>query len=212
MNIKLLTYIFITFSCIPVQFAQVNIGVLGGVNSSTFNGDSPSNGSYTSGFGYNIGGIIDVYLFEDVILNFEPMYSKYSTFISYDVNYQYEDYDSILIKTVYTEIPINVKIVADNEVGYVTAGVSFAHLLDAKAKNQRSGAEVVIEEVFESYSIRVNFGVGAKFSIGVPIIFFELNYSQSLTNITNASFLDINIDSKLKSNGLRFHTGIMFRL
>lgn len=194
------------------QFGQVNVGIIGGINSSSFNGDSPPNGSYTTGYGYNLGGIIDVYIFEDVALDLQPMYSKNSTFISYDVNYQYEDYDSILIKTEYAEIPINVKIVADNEIAYVLAGVSFARLVDSRAKNQRSNEEIVIENDFESFIIRANFGVGAKFSIGLPIIFFELNYSQSLTNITNDSFLDINIDSKLKSNGLRLYTGIMFKL
>jgi len=205
-----ISIIFLSFS--TVQFAQVNIGILGGLNSTTFNGDNPPDGSYTSGYGYSLGGTIDIYLFEDIALNLQPMYSKYSTYISYDVDYQYEDYDSILIKAEYTELPINIKIFADNDITYVSAGIGFARLVDASAKNQRSGKEVVIEDKFESVSIRANFGVGAKFSIGIPIIYFELNYSQSLTNITSDSFLDINIDNNLKSNGLRFYTGVMLKL
>lgn len=210
-NIKIFC-IVIMISFNSVQFSQVNIGFLGGVNSSTFNGDNPANGSYTSGYGYNLGAIIDVYLFKDIAINFEPMYYRNSTFISYDVNYQYEKFDSLLIKSEYTEIPINVKIVADNDIAYVTAGVSFARLVDARAKNQRSGEEKVIEDKFESFSLRANFGAGAKFSIGIPILFFELNYSQSLTNITKDAFLNINVNRKLKSNGLRLYTGIMFKL
>lgn len=193
-------------------FAQLCVGVLGGVNSSSFNGDNPPDGSYTSGYGYNIGGIIDIYIFDDVVLNLQPMYSKYSTFISYDVDYQYENYDSILIKADYTEIPVNVKIVADNDIAYVTAGVGFAYLIDAEAKNQRSGEERVIEDRLESFIIKANFGVGAKFSLGLPIIFFELHYSQSLTNITTDSITDFNITGKLKSNGLRLYTGVMIKL
>ena len=198
--------------CANLHFAQVNIGILAGVNSTTFNGDSPPKGSYTSGYGYNIGGIFDVYLFEDIVINLQPMYSQNSTFISYDVNYQYEKFDSISIKTEYVEIPINVKIVADNKITYVNAGVSLAHLLDAQAKNQRSGDETVIEEFFESYTLRANFGVGVKFSIGYPILFFELNYSQTLTNITKDTILDNEIDRKLKSNGFRLFTGVMLKL
>ena len=198
--------------CTNLHFAQVNIGILAGVNSTTFNGDSPPKGSYTSGYGYNIGGIFDVYLFEDIAINLQPMYSQNSTFISYDVNYQYEKFDSISIKTEYVEIPINVKIVADNKITYVNAGVSLAHLLDAQAKNQRSGDEAVIEELFESYTLRANFGVGVKFSIGLPIIFFELNYSQSLANITKDTILDNEINRKLKSNGFRLYTGVMLNL
>lgn len=210
-NIKIFCMaIMISFN--SVQFPQVNIGFLGGVNSSTFNGDSPPDGSYTSGYGYNLGVIFDIYLFKDVAINLEPMYLRSSTFISYDVNYQYEKFDSILIKSEYIEIPINVKIVADNDIAYVTAGVSIAHFADVRVKNQRSGDEKIIDDKFESFSLRANFGAGAKFAIGIPIIFFELNYYQSLTNITNDAFLDINIDRKLKSNGLRLYTGIMFKL
>ena len=209
---KLLCYMIVMISYNTIQFAQVNIGVLGGVNSTTFNGDSPPKGSYTSGYGYNIGGIFDVYLFEDIAINLQPMYSHNATFISYDVNYQYEKFDSISIKTEYVEIPINVKIVADNKITYVNAGVSLAHLLDAQAKNQRSGDEAVIEELFESYTLRANFGVGVKFSIGLPILFFELNYSQSLTNITKDTILNNEIDRKLKSNGFRLYTGVMLKL
>lgn len=193
-------------------FAQAYIGVLGGINSSSFNGDNPPDGSYTSGYGYNIGGIIDIHIFNDVALNLQPMYSNYSTFISYDVDYQYEDYDSILIKSEYIEIPVNIKIVADNDIAYVTAGLGFAYLSDARAKNQRSGEEIVIDDRLESYIIKANFGVGAKFSIGFPIIFFEIHYSQSLTNITTDSISEIDINGKIKSNGLRLYSGVMIKL
>ena len=212
MKIKEKSIIVLIVCCATIQFAQINIGLLGGVNSSTINGESPSDGSYTSGYGYNLGGIIDVFLSDDIALNFQPMYSKNSTFISYEVNYQYEDYDSISIKTEYIELPINIKIFANNQITYVTAGLSIARLLGAQAKNQRSGEEISVEEWVESLTLKANFGVGIKFSIGLPIIFFELNYSQSLTNITSDSFTNIDIDGNLKSNGLRFFTGIMFKL
>jgi hypothetical protein len=209
---KILFLLIIIYLLNASLFAQVYIGVLGGINSSSLNGDNPPDGRYTSGYGYNIGGIVDIYIFDDVTLNLQPMYSRYSTFISYDVDYQYEDYDSILIKADYTEIPINVKIVADNDIAYVTAGVSFTHLIEARAKNQRSGEERVIEDRLESFVMKANFGAGAKFSIGFPIIFFELHYSQSLTNISSDTISAISIDGKLKSNGLRLFTGIMIKL
>jgi len=212
MKSKLLLYILCVISFNVAQFAQVNLGVLGGVNSTTINGDSPPDGSYTSGYGYNLGALIDVYLVEDIAINLQPMYTQNSTYVSYEVNYQYEEYDSISIKTEYIELPINIKILADNQIAYVTAGVSLAQLLEAKLKNQRSSEEISVEERFESLLLKANFGVGIQFSIGVPIIFFELNYSQSLTNISSDTFLDLNIDSKLKSNGIRLYTGIKFKL
>lgn len=210
MKIREKSIIILIVCCTTVQFAQISIGVLGGINSSTFNGDNPSNGSYSSGYGYNFGGIIDVILFEEISVCLQPMYSRYSTFISYEVGYQYEDYDSILIKTEYTELPINVKIAADNNMTYVTAGIIVTHLVDARVKNQRSGEEVMIEEIFESFNLRANFGVGIKFSIGLPIMFIELNYSQGLTNFTNSTFLDTN--SKLKLNGFNLYSGVMLEL
>jgi hypothetical protein len=138
------------------------------------------------------------------------MYSQTSTIIQYDVNYQYEEYDSISVNTDYFEIPINIKVIANNEMTYVTAGLSIAIPLNSEAINNRRGNEEDIKERFEPYVLSANFGIGLQFYVGKPMMFVELRYSQSLTNLIKVKIREIDLNNKLKSNSIQLNTGILF--
>ena len=207
--IFIINFILITSS---LTFAQVRIGVFGGINSTNFNGDNPPSASFTSDYGYNIGASADFYLGEDIAINTQPLYSSQLTTLQYDVHYQYDKFDSITVTNDYIEIPVNVKIIANNKMAYVTAGISIAFPLTSTAKNNRTGNEQDIIERYETYVILANFGVGIQFSIGEPILFVELRYSQSLTNLTQLVIQEVEIKNKLKSNGFHLQTGILFNL
>jgi hypothetical protein len=206
-----LSLIFL-FLFISSTFAQVRIGVLGGVNSTGVSGDDPPNGNFAADFGYCAGATADFYIVEDIAVNLRPMYSNRSMIIQYDVRYQYDKYDSISIKTDYFEIPINFKVIAKNEMSYVTAGLSIAIPLNSKATNNRNGNEEDLKKRYESYVVSANFGVGIQFFIGRPMMFIELRYSQSLTNLTKIKIREIDINNKLKSNSIQLNTGILFTL
>jgi len=195
-----------------LTLAQVRVGVFGGVNSTNFTGDNPPSASFTSDYGYNVGTSADLYLGEDIALNIQPLYSSQSTTLQYDVRYQYDKFDSVTVTNDYFEIPVNVKIIANNQMAYVTAGISLAIPLSSTAKNNRNGNTQDIIERYETYVIHANFGVGIQFSIGKPMLFVELRYSQSLTNLTQLIIKEVEIKNKLKSNGLHLQTGILFNL
>jgi len=209
---KLIYQFLFIFLYVSLSLAQVNIGFLGGINSTNFSGDNPPNGNFESDLGYNIGATADFYFLDDVALNIQPMYSYHSTIFQYEVNYQYEPYDSISVKSEYFEIPVNIKVIANNKMAYVTAGLSLAVPLGVHALNNRTGNQEDILDRYEPYILIANFGVGIQFSIGKPKIFVELRYSQSLTNLTKLKIQEITINNKLKLNSIQLHTGILFTL
>jgi hypothetical protein len=209
---KILFVFIIFFIATSSTMAQVNIGLFGGINSTNFNGDDPPNANFESDLGYDLGATADFYFIDDIALNIQPMYSHQFTFLQYDVNYQYDKYDSISVKSDYFEIPINIKVFANNNIGYVTAGISLAIPLSANSINNRTGHQEDIIERYEPYILIANFGVGVQFSIGKPMIFIEFQYSQSLTNLTKIDILEITINNKLKTNSIKLHTGILFTL
>jgi len=207
----LISHVFL-FVLLSSSFAQVRVGLLAGINSTDFAGDDPPNSSFTSDIGYEVGIMGEYYVLDDVSINLQPMYSYRSTLIQYDVNYQYEPYDSIGINFSYFEIPFNVKVVSDNRMSYVSAGLTLAIPQDANAVNNRSGNEVEVKDRFESYIWKASFGVGIQFHIGKPVMFIELGYTQSLTNLTAWEINEIELNNKLKSNSLQLVTGILFTL
>jgi len=135
-KIIILTLI-IVFTTTSLILAQTRVGLFGGINSTSFNGDDPPNANFASNYGYNIGASTDFYIAEDIALNTQPMYSSQSTVLQYEVPYQYEKYDSISVINDYFEIPVNLKIIANNQMAYVTAGVSLAIPLSSTAKKQQ---------------------------------------------------------------------------
>jgi hypothetical protein len=212
MHKKLILALIFLILSISYTSAQIRVGVFGGVNSTNFNGDNPPSASFTSDYGYNVGASADFYLSEDIAINIQPLYSSQSTTLQYDVRYQYDKFDSITVTNTYFEIPVNVKIIANNRMAYVTAGLSLAIPLSSIAKNNRNGNKEDIIERYETYVIHANFGVGIQFFIGRPMLFVELRYSQSLTNLTQLIIQEVEIKNKLKSNGLHLQTGILFNL
>jgi hypothetical protein len=208
--------IFFIFVIIFIQvssiLAQIRVGFIGGINSTGFGGDDPPNGSYSSDFGYNVGITADFYFLHDVALNIQPMYSYESTNIQYDVDYQYDKYDSISVNVEYFELPLNIKVVASNKIAYLTAGLSFKFPLSAISTDNTLNTESDIKNRFESLILDANFGVGMQFELRKSILFFELRYSQSLTNLTNLDLGETTNTIKLKSNSIQIYSGLLITL
>ena len=206
-----ISLVFIFLYINPIT-AQIRVGVFGGINSTDFSGHNPPGGSFTSDYGFDLGTTADFYILDDIALNLQLNYSQQSTSLQYDVNYQYDKYDSISVKADYFDIPLNIKVISNNKMSYVTAGVSLAIPLNATVIDNRTGNEEDSLDEFEPYIIFANFGVGIQFSIGKPLLFIELLYSQSLTNLIKLNINEVDINSKLKSNSIRLYTGILFTL
>ena len=192
--------------------AQVQVGIISGLNSTGIAGDEPGKGDFTSGFGYSLGAVTEINVFTDVTINMQPIYISRNSGIEYDVKNQYEPYDSIGIILKYFELPFNVKIIADNKISYVTAGMVIAVPLASKVRNNRTGTEIDFKDYLESFLVNASFGVGIQFKIGKPLIFIELLYMQSLSNLTKRQVENLEFDNKIKLNGFQLNTGLLFRL
>lgn len=212
MRTKIFYLPFLIFILTISSYAQIKIGILGGVNSTGFSGDSPPNGSFSSGSGYSAGITADYYFLDDVAINLQSIFSSKSTIVQFEVNYQYEDYDSLKIKIDYFEIPLNVKVMADNKITYVTAGLTFSFPLSSSLTDQTTGSETDITDSLEPLQIGANFGVGVEFNLGKPILFIEARYTQSLTNLTKEDIGENTIKAKIKSNSWQLYAGLLFTL
>lgn len=212
MRTKFLYLLLLIFILSISTNAQVKIGILGGVNYTGFSGDRPPNGSFSSGSGYIAGVTADYYFLDDVAINLQSILSSKSTIVQFEVDYQYDDYDSLKIKIDYFEIPLNVKVMADNKITYVTAGLTFSFPLSSSLTDETTGSESDITDSLEPFQIGANFGVGVELNLGKPILFIEARYTQSLTNLTKEDIGENTIRAKIKSNSWQLYAGLLFTL
>ncbi len=208
---KVVSLIIIYFTYLGCVSAQFKCGGAVGVNSTSIIGDTPQYANYAPELGYSVGFFGEVLLFEDVSIFLQPIYSSKNTTIQYDVGYQYEPYDSTVISMDYLELPLGVKVMA-GQTAYVIAGLSFNIPLSANLKNNFFNEEHDILDFIEPLSLSANFGVGIQFEIGKPILFFELRYSQGLSNLLVDSIDRLSDINRLKSNNLQIFAGVLFTL
>ncbi len=195
-----------------INSAQIRMGVLGSANITSFSGDTPPGGSYSSKTGYGFGASLDYHLASDIVLNLQPIYTDKSTIIQHNVNYQYEKFDSLKINGKYVELPLSVKVIANNYFTYVTAGLSLNIPVSASIRDLRTDEKENVKKNFNDWSLSANFGVGVQFHIGEPYMFIELRYSQGLTNLTKDLISDYLVEDKLKSNSWYLLTGLLITL
>lgn len=206
-SIFILIFIILSGSSI----AQIRIGILASANNTSFSGDTPPDASYGSDVGYGFGATFDYHFSQDIVLNLQPMFTDKATILQYDVNYQYEKFDSIKVNIQYFEFPISVKVVADNQITYVTAGLNLSYPLSADLKNLRT-EEVEELDNLNKLSIAANFGIGIQFHVGEPLMFIEARYSQSLTNLNEGALSEDLNNKKIKSNSWFLIAGLLFTL
>jgi hypothetical protein len=191
--------------------AQVHTGLFVGINSTGFGGDRPAKSSYAAQYGYQFGAHADFYIAEDIAINFQPIFTSRQTNVQYDVNYQYEPYDSLTYSLSFIELPVQIKVMADNQFAYVTAGLAMIFPIEGTWTNNRTASSQKIDDL-KSLSINAQFGVGIQFSIGRPSMFVELSYIQGLTNLTTDEIAELGLDTKLKLNSIQLNTGVFFSL
>jgi len=211
-RISLLVIIVLCIGFVGNSYSQFRLGATVGGNSSILLGDTPSDAVFVSDLGYSAGINADIFILEDVSILVQSIYSKKNTVLQYDVDFQYEPYDSLDISIDYLEIPISLKVTAGNNIAYVIAGLSLNMTLSAMTHENPANIETDITESIESLSLNANFGVGVQFRIGKPYLFFELRYSQGLSNLINSSSSELHNISRMKSNSTELLTGIMFTL
>ena len=199
-----LTLIFIIV--IP-SFAQVELGFLGGVSSTSFDGsykqvpsiDAVSNGSFS------IGAIFIYNFTENIGIQLEPAYcEKGGTNGISGIN-------KAEISIGYVDIPILIKYSFD--VPYVILGVYNSYTTGALYKyreednNRLTEVTEGIEKELKDIDTGICFGLGANIETGRGKIIVEAQYSRGFSVL-----LDDDINGSLKNQGFHLKVGMLFSL
>lgn len=211
MNQILKTLIILFFlNCISL-FSQTQIGLSGGIMSSSLSGDAPEDAAYSGKPGISGGIIADFTLTEDIELSIQPRYLQKGTTISYDVG-EYELRDSLTATLSYLSLPVMLKINSLGKRIYFSSGLDFGYLMNSSVKNIMDGSTKDINNLVKKFDLSVSFGFGVNIPIGTPTISFELRYMQSLLNLSHISSTESGtvFPHRFRTSGFQFLTSILF--
>ena len=189
--------------------AQMNLGVLGGLNLANLSWDPEMEGLDLSNLiVFGIGGVLDYNLNESVAFHLEPMY------LLKGCKGEGEVYDiKVEVKLAYLEVPVMLKysFVANDIKPYIMAGPTIGLNLSAKQKITASG--VSVEEDVKDDAKNIDFGLGFGAGVSLPMgnnsIFVEARYALGLTNINDDPD---DPDTNVKTKGIQIFAGITFPL
>ncbi len=197
----------IVFYSVALQ-AQLNIGMHAGLNLMNLSGDIPSNSNYKPGGGFLAGANIDFRIAEEVLLSFQPGFSKF------EVNLQFLDKstnlyeDSVNLDFQYADLPVQINVISKNERFYFSSGLTVSSLLTAKAT---ADTEIDITEDINPLNLTVNFGLTYLIPVGKPFLFIEARYAQGVTNLTNIETEGSYIP-RVKASGWILRAGIQLSI
>jgi len=185
--------------------AQVELGLLAGIDNGRLSGDKYSNTKYKPKTGFIVGLSIDTQINDLISLSFQPGYIKSSSSIQVPDTIANEYKDSIRINVDYLILDIFIKIQSKSRRLYFSSGLEFGYGLSLVAENEIE--EVDLTNELNKLNIAVVFGMGYKIPIKRSSLYFELRYAQGLVNMTKADpVVDDNIP-RVKLSGLKIVTG-----
>jgi hypothetical protein len=185
--------VFILFMTLPAS-AQLNVGVLGGLNVATLSVDPDDGLDISNRTGFGFGGVVDISLGEMLVLHLEPMFLQKGAEI-----------DNVKVKASFIDVPVLIKYAfgSGQAKPYVMAGPNIGFLLSAKADDED------IDEVLKSLDFGVDFGAGVSFPMGNNSLFVEGRYALGLSNLNDDPDFP---DGKIKTRGIQIFAGITFPL
>lgn len=200
----------------PPSGAQVRIGAYGGITSTSFRGDLPTDAEYTKRTGPVLGAVVEIPVADNVLISVQPAWVSRGTNLAVEVDGEDERQDSLSLALSYASLPVLMKIETAGGKLFVNSGLDFALLLDATASPvDGTGGDEDIKDKFKDFDLAVNFGVGGQFPIGRPRLTIEARYGQSLTNLSDVS-VDIGADTlvptRVRTSGFEFLAGIWIPL
>ena len=187
--------------------AQVNLGVLGGLNIANVSVDPLEEGlDLSSRTAFGFGGVLDFGLNESVALHLEPMYLQKGT-------KAVADGVDIEFKVDYLEVPVMFKYAfgTSETKPYIMVGPTIGFNLNAKMKVSAGGFsdEEDIKDEIKSIDFGLGFGAGVSLAMGNNSIFVEARYAIGLTNINDDPD---DPDTDIKTKGIQIFAGITFPL
>jgi hypothetical protein len=176
MKTSLLIILALIITTIEVKAQHANIGIKGGLNAYTINGNNSTGNDYK--LGYHVGLLAHFHMSPQFALQPEIVYSVQG--ISYKVGANNVD-----LNLNYVNIPLLFQYMFDN--GFrLEAGPQLGIL--ASAKTESGGTTTDVENNFKSTDISLAMGLSyVKPSTGFG---FDLRYNHGLTNINDSNAFD----------------------
>lgn len=150
-------------------------------------------------------------MYDGVRLSIQPSVIQKGTGIAYEVEGEKERVDSVSVNTDYFSLPVLVKVFTPKERWFVSSGLEFAWLLDAK--HVTSMAETDVFDLFDEFDLAIHFGIGWTRPVGRHEIFIEGRYTQSILNVASDSDPESEYYGlRLKNSGMLIMAGFLFQL
>jgi hypothetical protein len=188
-----------------VAFAQIELGLLAGIDNGRLTGDKFANTKYKPKTGIIFGLTIDPQINETISLSIQPGYVSTGSRIQVPDTITNEWKDSITISVEYLFLDVFVKIQSKSKRLYFSSGLEFGYGLSLKATNEFE--EVDITDELNKWNISAIFGIGYKIPIKRSGLYFELRYAQGLVNMTKADSSEDDYIPRVKLSGLKIVTG-----
>lgn len=206
-NMSVLLMVFLALCVILPARAQMNLGVLGGLNLANMNVDPPMEGIELSNrIVFVFGGVLDYSLSKYFALRLEPIYLQKGVKFETDEAPGGVDY---VFKGAYLEIPVMITygLVIHKIKPYLLAGPTVGFCLSSKKDISWDSQhlDIDIKEGTESIDLGLGFGAGLNVPIGSNLIFLEARYVFGLTNVNKEP-----TDPVVKNKGIQLFTGLTF--
>ena len=184
--------------------AQVNLGVLGGLNLANIDVDPDQDMDWETRTVFGFGGVLDYNMNDFITFRLEPMYLLKGTKVE-EGGYKSE------FKLAFLEVPVMFKYAfGTGEIKpYVMAGPTIGFLMSSKVEMSYGGESA--EEDWKDETTSIEFGLGFGAGVSMPMgnnsIFVEARYALGLTNLNDDPD---DTETDIKSKGIQIFVGITF--
>jgi len=195
---------------LPLQSrAQVSVGILGGLGSTSLSGTAPDDATYTGERSFTFGLTTALTIGEGLALILQPQYVGRGSGVAYAVKGEDEPRDSLTLSMAYISIPFGLSVTSASGRFFVTSLLDYSRIVSADF-DDGSGA-VDIQELLPESDFGVSLGVGTRIDVGHPILEVELRYSRGLRNLAGGGVaLPEAFPPRLRVTGVRVIAGLQF--
>lgn len=189
------------------------LGIQGGANLTSLNGDTPPKTKYHPRTGLVLGAVLDWRLKRDIFLSFQPTYQQRGATSEVAVPGQEDPVPGDTLEMDYLVLPVLARIVSDNRRTFAVGGVSVGYLLDGDLvtpERRRTSAEDIVRE----FDLAAVIGFGALIPVRKTVLSLEVRYEQSILNLAERSAEGDETDFpvRFRVSGFQFLAGLQWSL
>ncbi len=192
---NVLTITLLIFAMVNIAGAQINIGLVGGLNYSNFkaqknNPFDVNPDDFHKRQVYGFGAVVEYELNNTFSLCTVPMFLQKRSF------YQEEVDEKQTYTLSYLELPVLIKIAFGQSLKpYIFAGPSIGYCLGGNVRIEADAVtgEGSLNDIVEKLDPGVGFGGGISWDLGICTLFIEGRYSFGLRNINKGGTVNVDI-------------------